>query len=141
MKRFLTVLVALVLALGVFEWYNNYRTKKFVAAAHVAEGLALAVSIKNQIAYFYSETGKLPSSNQEIGLPEAEQFVGQSLTSLAVSDGGAITLTFNELSGVKDGIIRLVPDASNPAMVVQWQCVTPNYKNIGGWAPQCKYVP
>lgn len=116
-------------------------SKRFKASAYVSEGLAAAANVKIQLAAYYSETGKFPSSNEEAGLPAADHFVGQSLTSLAVSEGGVITLTMNELSGVKDGSIRLLPDDSNPAMGMQWRCETPSYKDIGGWAPQCRYVP
>ncbi len=116
-------------------------SKRFKASAYTSEGLAAAANAKTRVVEFYFETGKFPSSNEEAGLPPAEQFVGHSLTSLAVSEGGVITVTMNELSGVKDGAIRLLPDDSNQAMGVQWRCETPSYKDIGGWAPQCKYVP
>lgn len=137
MKKFFIVVIALVVALGLFEWYK----KRFIVAAYVSEGLALAVSVKNQVANFYGEYGKFPASNKELDLPKPEQFAVQSITSLAISNGGVITITFNELSGIEGGTIRLLPDSSNPAASVRWRCETPSYKNIGDWAPQCKYVP
>lgn len=137
MKKILTVVIVLVVAMGIFEWYK----KRFVAAAYVSEGLALAVTIKNQVAMFYDEYGRFPSSNQELDLPGPEQFAAQSIASLAISNGGAITVTFNELSGTDGGTIQMVPDTTNPAVGVRWRCETPSYKNISDWAPQCKFVP
>lgn len=143
MKILIAVIISVVLALGLFQWYVKFGSTQYVEAdveaAYLAEGLALATSVKHQIAYFYAENGRFPSSNKELGLPGPEQFLGQSLTKLAISDGGVIAITFNELSGVKGGIIRLLPDAGNPA-ILQWRCETPSYKNIGKWAPQCKYT-
>ena len=141
MKTLIAVITSIVLALGLFQWNAKCRSAQYVAAARVAEGLALATSIKHEVAYFYVENGRFPSSNKELGLPGPEQFVGQSLTRLAISAGGVIAITFNELSGVKGGVIRLLPDTSNLAMGLQWRCETPNYKDIGKWAPQCKYTP
>lgn len=141
MKILTAVIISVVVTLGILKWYSDYRSAQYVAAAYIAEGLALATNIKHEIAYFYAENGRFPSSNEELGLPAPEQFVGQSLSRLAVSDGGVIAITFNHLSGIKDGVIRLLPDGSNPAMGLQWRCETPSYKNIGEWAPQCKYTP
>lgn len=116
-------------------------SRRFKASAYISEGLAAAANVKTRVVEFYFETGKFPSSNEELGLPEAERFAGQSLTSLAISEGGVITVAMNELSGVRNGIIRLLPDDNNPAMGVQWRCETPSYRDIGGWAPQCRYAP
>lgn len=141
MKNVLTIVVAVAVVLGGLEWYRVHQTGKLVAAAHVAQGLALAGSVKNHVAAFLAEQGRFPSSNDELGLPEAERFAGQALTRLAVSEGGIITVTFNKLSGVAGGTIRLLPDEDRTAVGMRWRCETPSYRDIATLAPQCSYVP
>lgn len=111
------------------------------SAVYLVEGLQVSANVKQQLAEFYQNRGEFPSSNKELGLSEPGRFVGQSLMSLDVSEGGVITLRYDKKSGVENGIIRLTPDVSNPAMGIQWRCVTPSYQNVGAFMPQCKYVP
>lgn len=141
MKNVLTIVAAVAAVLGGFEWYRVHQAEELVAAAHVAQGLALAGGIKNHVAAFQAEQGRFPSSNDELGLPEPERFASQALTRLAVSEGGIITVTFNKLSGVADGTVRLLPDDDGTAMAMRWRCESPSYRDIATFAPHCGYVP
>jgi hypothetical protein len=141
MKTFLAVALAVALVLSGFEWYRARQAQKFIPAAHIAAGLALAANVKNHVAAFHQQQGRLPSSNAELDLPAPERFAGAALRALTVSEGGVIILAYNALSGVDQGQVRLVPDLIDPALGLAWQCITPSYPDIGAWAPQCRYQP
>lgn len=81
-KLFITVVIAMSLVLGVYEWYNMKRSKQYVSMAYISEGLSSGAAVKMNIEEYYFETGEFPSSNQELNLPAPEEFIGQSLTSL-----------------------------------------------------------
>lgn len=185
-KIFLTVLLAVVLVLAGYEWYNQRRNEhmaqvnrerdeqlakkleqefqrradkierehrkkdlqteqenqalaqKVTASARVAEALVLSSAVKTQVAQYFAETGRLPASNQALGLPAPESYHTSALTRLEVGPGGVIELSLNEKSGVDQGRIRLIPDPSQPGIGLQWQCVTPSYRELGAY---CEYQP
>ena len=135
LKTFIIVVLAVSFVLVCYEWYNKGRNAKYIAAARVINGLVASTAVKSQVSEFYIETGKFPSSNNELHLPDSIQFANQSLIGLSVSAGGVITLTFDIESGVKNGTIQLVPDVSNQITGIKWQCITNSYPDI----EQCKY--
>lgn len=141
MKNFFMFVLAVALVLGGFEWYRVRQVEKLIPAAHIAQGLALAAGVKNHVAAYYGEQGRLPSSNEELDLPAPGRFAAQALTGLAVSEGGVITLTFNALAGVNHGRIQLIPDTNDPVLGLNWRCVSPSFRDIGVWAPRCRYEP
>jgi len=105
------------------------------------EGLAAAQSVKVAIAEYYMNNARLPHSNREAGVAEPDKFSGESLRSLIVDTQGAITLTFDEKSGVRGGTIRLIPDVSNQTMGVKWRCTSPDFSDIALSIAQCAYTP
>lgn len=141
MINFLTVVLALVLVLAGYEWYNRRRIKTYLSAAQITSGLQVANSVKVQMANFHEEYGRYPASNQELGLPESHQFASPSLSALEVSPNGVITLRFENRQGIQDGIIQLIPGDENTSLITRWRCVTPSYASIASWAPQCEYQP
>ncbi len=136
LKTFIVVVLAVSFVLVCYEWYNKGRNEKYIAAAHVANGLVASTAVKIQVSEFYAENGKFPSSNGELHLPDSTAFADQSLISLSVSTGGIITFAFDIKSGVENGTIQLVPDASNQTVGIKWQCNTPSYRDV----QQCNYT-
>lgn len=139
LKMYLVVVAAMVSVLVGYEWYKKPSSKDYFAAANIVEGISVAGRAKVHVAMYYEIASAFPSSNQDLGLPSPEKFIGQSLTSLRVSEGGVITLTYNSKSGIENGVIQLTPSIS-PAMGIQWKCSTPSYKTIIQIMPTCEYV-
>lgn len=137
--RFITIVAAFGVMFAAYAWYQGKQREKYKNAAFIAEGLAVAAAVKTRIAEYYLGHGRMPSSNHDLDLPEPEKFGGQSLIGLKVSDGGTVTLWYDEQIGVKNGSIKLIPDTGNPAMGITWRCVTSSYKDIAKFAPQCSY--
>ena len=96
---------------------------------------------KVAITDFYQSENRWPGSNQDIGMQAPEKFAGRTLRSMEVSEGGVITLTYDDKTGVDKGTIRLIPDGSNAGYGIKWRCVTPSYENIATMMPTCEYVP
>lgn len=114
------------------------RKQKFLTASYRAEGLQVAASAKVAVVESYFNTGKLPSSNAEVGMSAPDEFQTQSLRSMRIGDGGVITLTYDAKSGVDGGIIQLVPDLDN-TYNIQWKCTSPDFRDIAETIPQCSY--
>lgn len=114
------------------------RKEKSLIAFYRAEGLQLSGSAKVAVAEYYFSNGEFPSSNAELGLGAPEQFHGQSLRSMHLSEGGIITLTYDAKSGFDGGSIQLIPEVGATAGL-QWKCVTTDFRDIAASIPQCGY--
>ena len=111
-----------------------------LSLAYISEGFSASAVVKAQVAEYFAVTGELPSSNAEANIRIPESYAGVSLKSVRVSRGGVITLTYDEKTGVNNGIIQLVPYVGNSALGLRWQCNTSSYKGIERMAPQCNYI-
>lgn len=136
------VVTAIALALLAGMWFA-YRVaaekrKKSIQAAYITQGIGLLNAARVRVMNSYDGKGQWPSSNEESGLPPSSAFASDSVSGLAVSEGGVITVTFNEKSGVTDGKLRLTPHVG---MDTRWECTTPSFKEIATWAPQCRFDP
>lgn len=114
------------------------RKEKFLAASFRAEGLQMGATAKLAIAEHYMATGKLASSNAQVGLPAPAQFKGRSVRSMRISEGGVITLTYDAKSGIDGGAIQLVPEHTLSSRL-RWRCVSPDFHDIAETIPQCSY--
>ncbi|MBS0213974.1 MAG: pilin [Proteobacteria bacterium] len=102
--------------------------------AKAADRMRLAV------AEYYNNFGKLPTRNQDAGLPPPSEYRGDTLRSASIGADGAITLEFDASSGRDGGRIVLVPDLTHvDAMGVQWHCQSPDYPRIHDVLPACRY--
>jgi len=113
--------------------------EKSLILAYLSEGLSRGTMAKLHITERYMLEGAFPSSNYGAGLPIPTEITGQSLKSLRVSTGGIITLTFDEKTGVEDGMIKLVPQYKDSFTGITWACFTSSYKYISKILPQCHY--
>lgn len=113
--------------------------ERYQSAAYLAEGLTAGANAKTAIVEYYQSNGEWPDSNEDLGLPAPGEFTGRALRSMAISDGGIITLTYNEKTGVNGGKIQLIPDASQLETGVKWRCESSSYSNITVSIPQCIY--
>lgn len=139
MKNLAITVIAMALVLGVYERYKKKEAESHIHAAYVAQGLLLANGIKNQIFQYYRETGRLPTSNAEVGLPLPELFASGTIARIAIGAGGVIAIHFRGMSGQSDDQIRLAPDVTQPGSEIVWRCTTSSFKNITAWAPQCRF--
>ncbi|MBB3167120.1 pilin [Simiduia aestuariiviva] len=134
LKKYAPLLMLVLVIIG-FQWYSNARTARYEALAYLSEGLVIGAPVKMQVAMYYQMHGEFPSSNQAVALPPPSSYKGQSLTRLAISTGGIITLTYDKKSGVHNGIIELIPSI-DARQSIRWECFTPSYRAV----PNCPYI-
>ncbi|MAM88753.1 MAG: hypothetical protein CME36_15720 [unclassified Hahellaceae] len=132
-----------LIALAVATLFNGctVTSEQSTPQAEMIEGFLAGSAVRYAVQDYVIEHGRLPASNQDLGLPEPQAYARGALSSVAVGERGRITLTFNERSGVDDGTIQLVPIASDPLYGVQWDCKTPSFEDIQSWAPACRFAP
>jgi Pilin (bacterial filament) len=102
----------------------------------LTEGFRMADGVKTAFSEYYSNTGKMPEGNQDIGVPPPESYQGKSVKRIEASEQG-ITVIYNEQSGVDDGRILFYPEAKEGN--IDWKCSSPSFRDIKRIAPICDY--
>lgn len=96
-----------------------------VIRAQVGQALAMAEVAKKDIQDYYRAKGSMPKGNIQAGLPPADKFIGNFVTSLAVNDG-AIDITFGNRvnKNAENKVLSLRPAVVNGVQIVpiSWIC-------------------
>jgi len=110
----LMIVVAIIgiLAAIALPAYQDY-TKR----SHVSEGLTLAAGAKSAVTEYYASQGAFPTTNAMAGI--AETISGNAVKTVAIGNGGAITVTYNA-KVADDATLILAPTDRNGA--IQWTC-------------------
>ncbi len=153
--------ITVLLVIGIYDRYNIERIEKQIETvvatqikaqvdaeikaaqenAYLSEGFAFMSDIKSRVVQFYQQTGELPGSNRDVSLPIATELRGQSLKSAQVTEGGVITLRFNETTGIGNGTIQFIPSVNKSGTSMLWKCISTDYKKIKSLAATCDYKP
>jgi type IV pilus assembly protein PilA len=112
----LMIVVAIIgiLAAVALPAYQDY-TKR----SHVSEGLSLAGGAKTAVTEYFSSKGEWPTSNAQAGIATDASITGNSVTKVAVSGSGTITVTFNTKAESGATIILKGTDSGG---AVKWDC-------------------
>ena len=113
----LMIVIAIIgiLAAIALPAYQDY-TKR----ARVGEALSLAGGAKTAVTEFYSSNNDWPSDNAAAGLPSATAINGNTVSSVAVSDG-LITVIVNEKveTGTNNTVVLSPTDTGGS---INWVC-------------------
>lgn len=88
--------------------------------AYVSEGFALADMARTAVAEYYMSMGVYPRDNAQAGLAQPQDMRGNAVSSVAVGEGGIITVTFNQFVGEGQTLV-LEPTSSGGGPIV-WDC-------------------
>jgi len=102
----------------------------------LTEGFRVADAAKTAYAEYYSNVGKLPTNNAEVGIQEPDTYRGKSIKRIEVSERG-ITITYNDQTGVDNGRVLLEPEPVEGN--ITWKCSSESYPNITAMIPACEY--
>jgi type IV pilus assembly protein PilA len=105
-----------VLAAISIPAYQSYTVR-----AQVTEGLNLADAMKTSVAEYYAQTGQLPNSNKETGLPVAP-ISGKYAKSVAVQGHGQIMIQFDPALQSIGGKTLMLSPLINAQGDIAWQC-------------------
>lgn len=87
----IVVAIIAVLAAVAIPQYQAY-----VIRAQASEGFAIASGAKTAIWEYMTDKGTFPKSNASAGLPRASSLSGKYVSGLIVSDGGMVTVSFDQ---------------------------------------------
>lgn len=123
----LMIVVAIIgiLAAIAIPAYRDYTVR-----AKVSEGFSLATPAKTVISEHYLATGNYPSNNNEAGLAESTEIVGNYVTYVEI-DGGIITVNYSNEPALIGTTLVMTPSTANPGSLT-WACT-------GTMAP--RYLP
>ena len=105
----------------------------------LSDGFRLADGAKTAWAEYYSNTGKLPTGNDEVGLQPAATYHGKSIRAMAVSEAG-VTVTYDETTGIDGGRVLFEAETHADSGAVTWKCLTSSYRDIKMLVPSCEYT-
>ncbi len=114
-------------------------SQKMINMTYIAQGFSAISAFKVYITEFYMMHGRYPQSNADLKMSPPYEFATDVIRTVSVSEGGVITITYNEKSGIDNGKISFVPLEKNHQ--IQWKCSTRDYKSITQFMSQCHYNP
>jgi type IV pilus assembly protein PilA len=121
----LMIVVAIIgiLAAIAMPAYQDYTVR-----SKVTEGLNLAAASKLAVAESLAANGKFPITNQEAGLPAADQIASKYVKSVTVGAKGVISIVYGntgKMGGnptMDGGVITLEPDDTTSTGALRWVC-------------------
>lgn len=140
--RLMVYMVGVLLIGGLLNVIIKDKIKdSYINRAEIANALSIASMIKSKIEMYYADSGELPYSNYGLGLSEPESFSGNGLKKIIIEELGVIHVVMGGEDEADDGHIFLIPQKFDSLSRDRWLCLTPNYRTISEFAPQCKYQP
>ncbi len=119
--------------------FGDDKKEQYLQGAYIGSGLVLSSVPKASVVEYYTMRGEMPADNKQANIPAPEQFADQAVKSVAIKDG-TVVIKYNHLSGVEDGVVKLIPMPATNVQMMRWRCETPSYSFINEYAPQCNYV-
>ncbi|PJK11108.1 hypothetical protein CO614_01635 [Lysobacteraceae bacterium NML120232] len=108
--------------------------------AHDSESIHAAANgasyLKTMIAEFHAEYQRLPTSLRDLNL--APDWTPSSrIKTVTIDDSGAVTIVIDNAHS--NGTLVYVPGI-HQSQFVEWQCSTPDIRDIGRHLPTCEYT-
>lgn len=126
----IVVAIIAILAAIAIPAYQDYTIR-----SQVSEGLSLADGAKTAVAEFYTNTGRLPSSNGSAGLAQAGSIKGSYVSQVNVDTTGIVDVKYSSTSPQKanakinNQTLLLSPSPSVGS--ITWRCksstIAPKY--------------
>jgi type IV pilus assembly protein PilA len=118
----LMIVVAIIgiLASIAIPSYQDYTVR-----AQVVEAFTLASEIKSSVQEFRKERGRMPNTNREAGVPQADKLIGNYVTSIDVAGGALHVHMGNHANKLIEGhVVTLQPlvVTGSPASPMSWRC-------------------
>lgn len=122
----LLIVLALVAVISMIA-VPIYRS--YMQSAKITEGITLASSIQLDTEVFYTLNGRWPKageSHQELNIPSPEEYRGNNVSSISVSEN-VITVLYDTdevvgESGEGDVTLVLTAEVSDSGGVIRWKC-------------------
>ncbi len=132
-------LMIVVAIIGILAAIAIPAYKDYTIRAQVSEGLSLASSAKAAVSQLYMVSGDFPISNDQAGISPATEIVGRYASTVTVTAGGIITVTYAQPNTHKDlvgkGDLVLTPSAAATQASVTWDCSTAATSLPAKWLP------
>ncbi|WP_077927362.1 pilin [Wohlfahrtiimonas populi] len=119
-KRVFVIFLVIAIIISVANMFSMCALKDYGKRTYVAEGFTIASKVKIAIAEFYEKEKHFPNNNQEAGLPEANQIVGQSVKAVEILPKGKIKITYN--NKLADNAFIILEAVLDDKDKITWQC-------------------
>ncbi len=113
----IVVAIIAILAAIAIPAYQDY-----VVRAQVSEGMSLSSGAKAAVWDFFSNTGRLPRSNESAGLPDAASISGSYVSSVNVASGRITVAYQGPKANSQIGTDVLVLSPTSHEGSISWTC-------------------
>ncbi|HEX6928945.1 MAG TPA: pilin [Gammaproteobacteria bacterium] len=97
--------------------------------------------MRSMVAEHVLATGRLPDTNDDVGLHAPDSYRSGSITGIHILPGGVIAVRFRKLFGIDGAVLLYRPTRTHPARDdLRWDCES-NIEDIADFLPRCRYVP
>ena len=120
---FLLLPFAAILAAIAIPTYQSY-----IVRSEVAQGVDLTGRARSLIAEYIGQRGRLPDSNDALGLPRPEAIHARYVSSVRVIGGKVVVTYGNEANArIRGGHVVIAPMGN--AAALHWQCSSPDIRD------------
>jgi type IV pilus assembly protein PilA len=118
-------LMIVVAIIGILASIAIPSYQDYVVRAQMVEAFSLASDLKLSVQEFRKDRGRMPASNHEAGLPEADKLIGNFVSRIDVVDGALHIRMGNHANKlIADHVVTLQPIvvSGSPASPMSWRC-------------------
>ncbi|BDF96068.1 MULTISPECIES: pilin [Pseudoalteromonas] len=118
-------LMVVIAIIGILASVALPQYSKYIQRSELVEPLAMAATIREDVAAFYLEQGRFPVNNEQAGVPNAELLIGNRVTSITVESGAIhINLGNKASTPLQKTILSFRPAVvtGSPTSPITWLC-------------------
>jgi len=118
-------LMVVVAIIGILASVALPQYSQYIQRSELADPLAMASTIREDVTTFYLEHGRFPKNNEQAGVPASKFLIGNRVTGITVEDGAIHISLGNKVSmPLQNTVLSFRPAVvvGSPTSPIAWLC-------------------